>query len=201
MNILYFFLSFSLLVTLGGCLQFKPVEDPTRYYVLAPVIDSNIKEHKGKVIGINKIHVSNYLSRHELMIANGPNEMKLSPFHRWAEPFDKMIVRVLSENLSGYLGSNYTVISSPYHLNEKRDYEVSFQIEDFHGVDSSNEAYLFGFFQLKDNNTGEILKREDIRVWKPIPGEDYDDLAYAMSESLGDATKIIGDTIKSVSPS
>ena len=99
-------LALLLCALLVGCSPLAPRPDPSRFYVLSPLSDS---EHNptlaGLALGLGPIKLADYLRRPEIATRVGPNQLRFAEFARWAEPLDTSIGRVLASNLSVVLGT------------------------------------------------------------------------------------------------
>jgi uncharacterized lipoprotein YmbA len=89
-------------VLLTGCLNTKPVSDPTRYYV--PSVPASPTANRGApaagiVVGLNPVTVPSYLLDRRLAVRKGTSEIVYLEFDRWAERLDSAMARVLTQNL------------------------------------------------------------------------------------------------------
>jgi uncharacterized lipoprotein YmbA len=88
-----------LALALSGCSFGK--SPPSHFYVLNAQEDAPPQpaDH-ALVLRITHIGLPRYLDRFEIVTRSGSNELKLADFHRWAEPLEEGIARVLAENLA-----------------------------------------------------------------------------------------------------
>lgn len=129
---LFIFLLFLMSFSLTGCLNFKPTDDSTRYYALSPTPNcQNCNSlQKQKIIGLARIFVPEYLDRAKIIYETCPSEYKIAEFHRWTEPLESNISRVIARNLSAQL-PNLAIIQAPWKNLGKPDYELHIHIIDF----------------------------------------------------------------------
>jgi uncharacterized lipoprotein YmbA len=100
-------------VSLASC----AVSDPTQYYTLGEAgagsarsgVSGSAKSsasppgsltgNGAEAIGVGPVIVPGYLDRIQIVTRAGADQVELSPFHRWAEPLDDGIARVLAEEI------------------------------------------------------------------------------------------------------
>lgn len=116
---------------LTGCLNFKPSDDPTRHYALSPLLAFEpTNKNSQKIIGLARILIPEYLDRPKIIIEIEPNEYTIAEFHRWTEPLDRSISRVITQNLTSQL-PNYAIIPAPWQNLGKPNFELHIHILDF----------------------------------------------------------------------
>ena len=86
------------LVLLAGCLNLKTGTPPAQYYLLSSLPEQQPVEQiheagSGPVVGVGPISLPRHLDRPQIVTMAGPNELRLSEFHRWAEPLQNSITR------------------------------------------------------------------------------------------------------------
>jgi len=64
-------------------------------------------------VGIARVKVADYLQRSEMVSVTDRNQLIVDEYHRWAEPLDSAIMRVLTLNLAALVGSD-AVIHMPW---------------------------------------------------------------------------------------
>jgi uncharacterized lipoprotein YmbA len=87
------------------------VTDPTQYYTLgqtpASRAESTARASTARRsaagaavgIGVGPVIIPAYLDRSQIVTRRGPDHVELSMFHRWAEPLEDGIARVLGEEI------------------------------------------------------------------------------------------------------
>ncbi|MGK0172668.1 MAG: putative lipoprotein YmbA, partial [Gammaproteobacteria bacterium] len=78
---------------------------PSRYYILAPVIQpvspvQLVQHAQGPLVRVGPISVPPYLDRPNIVTRRGANGIELAQLDSWAEPLKDNITRVLVDNLS-----------------------------------------------------------------------------------------------------
>lgn len=96
---------------LTGCFSLKPVEDPARYYVLAPLANPPAPAD-GQVdgtelgVGIGPVTLASYLEDNRLAVRRDGHEIIYADHLLWAERLEKAVPRILAINLARLLGSS-----------------------------------------------------------------------------------------------
>jgi uncharacterized lipoprotein YmbA len=99
---------------LTGCLNLKPAEDKTRYFVLAapftidPLPDLPVNEIG---IGVGPVTVPSYY-KNTLAVRTHTNELSYLENYQWSERLDRGIQRVVAFNLSRLLQTDTVVANS-----------------------------------------------------------------------------------------
>jgi len=107
---------------LAGC----AVTDPTRFYTLGQPVarraesgvtasmalaPSGSLEKTGAVsIGVGPVIMPGYLRRSQIVTRTGADQVDVATFHRWAEPLEDGIARVLAEELSARVPTDRIVM-------------------------------------------------------------------------------------------
>ena len=79
-------------------------EAPRYYYLTAAGIDH--AAGGGPSVGIETVTIPAYAERESLVAAEGAHELRVYEGHRWAEPLEDGVTRVIAENLAALLGAD-----------------------------------------------------------------------------------------------
>src|SRR5262249_6651652 len=100
-------------ISIAGC----AVSDPTQYYFLgqtatrsstARSVESRASAPGPRArgagtdnvgIGVGPVIMPGYLDRTQIVTRGGPDRVQLATFHRWAEPLDNGIARILADEI------------------------------------------------------------------------------------------------------
>jgi uncharacterized lipoprotein YmbA len=119
----------------SGCFKLSRSSPPIREYVLRgatpPAAEGRL------TVGIRRADVASYLSGPAIMVRRGDNEIVASEFHRWREPLDEAINRVVATNLTG-LSPVRAVDVAPWATRSQHDYWVQLHIVRFEGVTNAS---------------------------------------------------------------
>lgn len=96
-----------ILLFLSGCAFLRPVEDPTRLYLLSvgeraedegeDAIPGEIED--GVTLGLHRIRIPAYLNRPSIAMVTRANTLQYAVYDRWAESLDRGLGRVVRGNL------------------------------------------------------------------------------------------------------
>jgi len=122
----------------AGCASSPPV----RYYSLAA---SDVVARSGTdalpVVGLGPLELPGYLSRPQIVRRNADAEMAIDDFHRWAEPLDEAMHRVIAANLERDIG-DAIVVAFPYSNFVQPDYRVHGSISRFDADEAGNAVLI-----------------------------------------------------------
>jgi len=144
------------LILLGACVSVVPKSthvEPTNY-LLTPV-DSNLSTSdsdflNGTSFYVRQVELATYLEDRGLVSRTESNKVEFSNLHRWGEPLDEGIARVVAKNLSIVLGTlNYSAY--PHRQKPQCDVDIGLHIERFEKV-SRAKVTLVGTWQLFRDN-------------------------------------------------
>ncbi len=169
---------------------------PTRFYTLATTTEPTLVAHSGQglVIGLGPVTVPQYLDRPDIVTREGDNQMRLSDLHKWSEPLEPLLTRIMSEDLYALLDAN-DVIPLPQRTDIPLDRVVAIDIGRF-DADDSGAVVLDARWRIYRGDGQTLLAsgRSIVREQgAPIP--DYDAIAAAMSRAVGKATEEIAQAI------
>jgi len=191
------------LILIAGCSlssALDPRKDPSQFYVLtpidaathgAPITYSGTEGRRELAIGLGPLKFPAYLSRSEIVTHSSPNKLDLSDVNRWAEPLDKNFASVLGQNLTTLLGAH--VATFPWYRPTTLDYQTVLDITRF-DTDTHGTAQIIGRWDIKDPNTGDVLKSGEINL--SDAAQSGETPAATLSRALGDASVQLADAIR-----
>jgi uncharacterized lipoprotein YmbA len=182
-------ISISLLL-LGACVSVVPKSthvEPTNY-LLTPV-DSNLSTPhsdflNGTSFYVRQVELPPYLEGSGLVSRTESNKVKFSNLHRWGEPLDEGIARVVAKNLSIVLGTlNYSAY--PHRKIPQCDLEIGLHLERFEKV-SGAKVTLVGTWQLFRNNQQVYTEALAEKIKLPSSATDLDETSQVavLSQTL-----------------
>ncbi len=149
------------LIILGACVSVVPESthvEPTNYLLTS--VDSNLSSTdsdflNGMSFYVRQVELAPYLEANGLVSRTESHKVAFSNLHRWGEPLDEGIARVVAKNLSTILGTlNYSAY--PHRQKPKCDLEIGLHLERFEKV-SGAKVTLVGTWQLfRDNQQVDI---------------------------------------------
>ncbi len=100
----------------------------------------------GAFFYVRPVELAPYLGSSRLVYRSSANMVTFSDTHRWGEPLEEGIGRVIGKNLSGLLGTlNYSAY--PNRKKPRNDFEVGLSIERFERI-AGNKVLFQGTWQL-----------------------------------------------------
>jgi uncharacterized lipoprotein YmbA len=176
----------------------KSVEDPTKYYVLSPTSSPGPTRMavSSPAIGVGPVLIPGYLDRVQIVTRGAEDDIELSPYHRWAEPLESGIAKVVADNLAAQVGSERIAVF-PWRGGVARmlDYQVVVVVLRFEGS-AGGRVTLDARWRLLDKNGQElVLKRSTIN--EPIQGGGHQPLVRGMNRVLTTLAQEIATEIQS----
>lgn len=149
-------------------------------------------------LGVGPISIPLYLQRDNLVYHREDNQVHIAAYHKWAEPLEDGIARVLTLNLAQGLASQ-NVRRFPWHMSQAPEYAVSIDVLD---LDTrAGQANMTVEWLLYRPQTGASVVRRVSRGQtdledrtSPLQG-----IPAAYSELLATLSAIIAGEIRSAS--
>jgi len=185
------------LILLGACVSVVPKSthvEPTNY-LLTPV-DSNLSTSdsdflNGTSFYVRQVELATYLEDRGLVSRAESNKVEFSNLHRWGEPLDEGIARVVAKNLSIVLGTlNYSAY--PHRQKPQCDVDIGLHIERFEQIPGA-KVILVGTWQifLDDQQVYTEVLSEKIKLTSPATSRDKVPQVKALSQALGKVSEHI----------
>lgn len=189
---------------LVGCVSLRRTE-PARFFVLraeAPAGPENVSKPPSGLVGLMPVRLPGHLNRPQLVTENGPNELIIDEFARWAEPLEPGLTRVLAENLAALLPDRQ-VMRSPFPAGADLRCRIEVEVESF-APQKNGEVRLDGRWMLlapKDARTLALrpfqLRRGPVRMG--ASGVDAEAGTAAMSQLLLELAQQIAEGVRASS--
>ena len=188
--------SCSLIIVFSGCRTITP---SVSYYILNPLTGTAISAagpdgQRSRTVGVNPIELPGYLNRVQMVKRTGPNELKVFSLHRWADFPDRMIQRVLGDNLQ-LLMADARVVSAPWSASFRPDATVDVTFLELIGT-TENEMLLSAMWTI--TGSGDLSPAHRASLSEPIGGAGFDALAAAHNRVLEALCRKIADTLDAI---
>ena len=190
-------LGLATLISFTGC----AVTDPTLYYSLgqtattssmARSADSSVAAAvpRGRVagpdpvsIGVGPVIMPGYLDRTQVVTRTGHDRVKLATFHRWAEPLESGIARILADELGARVPTD-RVVMFPWRGSVARtiQYQVVVAVDRFDGS-LDGDVTLDARWRILGKNGAEVAFSRST-ITETVAGSGYDPMVAAMSRAL-----------------
>jgi uncharacterized lipoprotein YmbA len=171
------------------------VSDPTRYYTLgltparraesAPSASPwNTAREAGTVsIGVGPVSMPGYLNRSQILTRTGRDQLELGMFHRWAEPLEDGIVRILAEEIGARVPTE-RIATFPWRGEVARilDYRVVVGVVRFDGR-TGGDVTLDTRWRILGRDGGELAFGRST-VSEAVAGTGYEPMVAAMTRAV-----------------
>jgi uncharacterized lipoprotein YmbA len=166
---------------------------PVDFYTLSAVSSGDgippAANCRDVVIGIGPVLWPRYLDRPQIVTRLSPNRVSFDEFHRWAGPPDEEFQRILSDNLSTLLQTDY-VIGNPGRLGYKPRYRVQIQVSQFDGQPGEAVILKVAWSIVGQPEEKEPVLHESL-IREPTVGESYEDMVAAASAAVAELSRQI----------
>jgi uncharacterized lipoprotein YmbA len=163
---------------------------PSSFYVLAP-LEAAGDPAGGVSLGVGPIRVAEYLERPQIVTRRGEFTLELAEFHRWGEPIEESISRVLAENLGALLRTS-RVRRHPWRDGREVDVQVELDVRRFDGP-AEGPVELVAHWRVR---RGHESVEDVFRAREPLESSGYGAIAAAMSRSLQALSRDIAAAIR-----
>jgi hypothetical protein len=155
----------------------------------APAAPSGIK------VEVLPVRLPEILLRPQMVLAQGSGTLRLSETHRWGNPLDRDMQRVLAQDLAVLLGSD-AVVASPYGDRAGAAFRVQVDVQSCDGRDGQGLAMKAVWMVTRaDGGPALVVRRTMLR--EPLPSADPGALADAHSRILADLAREIAEGLRS----
>jgi uncharacterized lipoprotein YmbA len=179
-----------------------PRADAARFYTLgektaAAAAAPSVPVAGALRLGLARVELPAYLQNRAMAVRAG-SEVRYEQNHRWAEPLDEAVARVVRASL---LASPKiaAVFPAPFPIEQPRDYDVTVRVLRCEGVGGGNpSAQLAAMVEItRADATRAVVLRKTVSA--PATSWDGKDFA-ALAVALGQAAAALGDDIAAVLP-
>jgi uncharacterized protein len=181
------------LLVVSGCAN----TPPTRFYVLPTLTSADTAPgtsaaKRDLTIGVGPVTLPPYLDRPQIVTRASRARLALAEFDQWAAPLHDDVARVLAENLSLLIPTDYVVLA-PWPRTTAIDYQVTVEVMRFDGG-VGNEVVLAARWAIVSADGKELLMRKS-RFQAAAAAQDYEAMVTAMSRTLDALSREIAATI------
>ena len=166
---------------------------PVDFYTLSPDAVSGTQgaaaNCRDVVISIGPVVWPGYIDRPQIITRLSPNRISFDEFHRWAGPLEEDFERVLIDNLSRLLQTDY-VIKSPGKLPYKPRYRVQIHIDQFDGQ-PGDAVILKAAWSVVDQSGGKEPVLQESLISQTTAGQGYEAMVAAASEAVAELSRQI----------
>jgi uncharacterized lipoprotein YmbA len=148
-------------------------------------------------LGIGRIALPEFLNRPQIVTRPSANKVRMADFSQWAEPLEKGIPRVLSENLARLTGTDRVSVY-PWPSQMEIDLRVEIAVIRFEG-DADGEVLLVARWRLVRADGSEAFPLQGSRYAESAADRSIEALVAAMSRTLASLSRDIASAIATAS--
>ncbi len=149
-------------------------------------------------LGVGRILLPELLSRPQIVTRKSANRVRMADFSQWAEPLEKSIPRVLSENLAILTGTDQIFIY-PWPTQMEIDLMVEIAVIRFEG-DTNGAVSLVARWRLLRTNGSEATPLQGSSYVESAADQSTEALVAAMSRALASLSRDVAAAIAITSP-
>ncbi|MCC9622727.1 PqiC family protein [Thalassospira sp. MA62] len=167
---------------------------PDQYYLLsAPDAPSAPAMQNAPVVGVGPITIPSHLDRSVIVARSSQNRIDVKTGHRWAEPLEENISRVILENID-HTGVASRLEAFPWTSRDGVDWQISVDIERFE-QQGDGKIVLAARWKLVSFADGQIIAAKRYEKSTSAVGTTIEDTVSAMSNLLTDMSQEISRTV------
>ena len=171
---------------------------PVDFYSLEPLETGYSRVGEEFVsVGVGPLRPLDHLTRTRFVTRGTNSEMIVHEFHRWVEPIDDAIYRVVASNLDSLL-DGAVALAYPYAHYKGLDYRVVGRLNRF-DADLSGKVVLQVHWVVMDSENEVVVqpKRGRYEI-QASNASDYGSIARAMSEALQSFSRAVAAELEQV---
>ncbi|MBW1997404.1 MAG: membrane integrity-associated transporter subunit PqiC [Deltaproteobacteria bacterium] len=186
-----------LLVSLAGC---AGTSESARFYKLSSIVSPGeaAKGGRGVAVGIGPIKFPDHLARPEIVTRTGRNALQIADFDRWAGSLQEDFSRVLTENLSILLSTDYVFVF-PWQKVTPIDYRVRVEVSRFDGELGKSATLIARWTVTEEGKKRKLRAVRRSNITEPVEDDSYESLVAAMSRTVEALSREIARTIRTLS--
>jgi len=151
-------------------------------------------------LGIGRILLPEFLNRPQIVTRPSENRLRVADFSQWAEPLEKGIPRVLSENLARLTGTDQVFVY-PWPTPVQIDLTLEIAVIQFEGEGDGDRAVsLDARWRLVRPDGSEAFPLQGSRYADSAADRSTEALVAAMSRTLASLSHDIASAIARTSP-
>ncbi len=185
---------------LTGCLLGPGTTRTTRLFVLnATATPAGSSDDASDLrLGIGRILLPEFLNRPQIVTRTGGNRVRMADFSQWAEPLEKGIPRVLSENLARLTGTDQVSVY-PWPTQMEIDFKVEIAVIRFEG-NTDREVSLAARWRWVRADGSQVHPLQASSYAESAADRSKEAMVAAMSRALASLSRDIASAIATASP-
>jgi uncharacterized lipoprotein YmbA len=186
------------LMIFAGC---RGTSENARFYKLSAILSSDEATQpagQGVAIGIGPIKFPDHLDRPEIVTRTSRNALEIGDFDRWAGSLREDFSRVLTENLSILLSTDFVFVF-PWGKTIPIEYQVKVEVSRFDGELGKSATLIARWTVFESGEKKELKAIRRSSITKPAEGKSYEAMVAALSSTVEQLSQEIAETIKTLS--
>lgn len=180
--------------TISGCGSSPPVQ----YYGLDAMDIAYERDEPGSpILGVGPLRTPDYLSRSQIVMRSGTAELTVDDFHRWVEPIDQALHRIVATNVDA-LVHGMAVLAFPYNASFDLDYQVIGRIEQFDADESSHAILIVQWSVVGASTDMLVAPRRSRYESRGASPDDAASIAQAMNDCMAQFSRDIASEMERV---
>lgn len=176
---------------LAGCAS----TSSTQFYTLSPSAAQPAAQASVWAVSVGPVSVPAAVDRPQIVLQNGPNQVFIAEFDRWAAPLRQDIARIVAENLAGMLGASQSTVF-PQLTADEASHRVIIDILRFDSQ-LNQSAILDARWTVTATAAGKTQNGR-MKITEPVRGGGYAEIVAAHSRALEKLSVAIAGTIRAM---
>jgi uncharacterized lipoprotein YmbA len=166
----------------------------SRFYTLSAT-SAPVAKSSGMSVAVGPVSIPAVVDRPQIVVSEGPNQVRLEEFNRWAWPLQNNIAGVVAENLTALLGTPRVTLLSQSTSGET-EYRVLIDVQRFDSV-PGQAATLDAVWSVRRSKDGKVeTGRTTVR--EPVQASDYQALAAGHSRAVARLSQDIANAVRAL---
>jgi uncharacterized lipoprotein YmbA len=146
-------------------------------------------------IAVGPVSVPATVDRPEIVVATGPNQVRIDEYNRWAAPLKSEIARTVAENLVLMLGTD-RVTQAAQTASSGARYRALIEVQRLEAMPGESVAFEAVWVVRRTGDAKSLSGRT--RVREPLRESGYGAVAAALSQAVGRLSQEIADAVRSL---
>jgi uncharacterized lipoprotein YmbA len=187
-----------LFILMGALLAGCTASKPTSFYVLtekAPKNGTAVQDRQNACPGVElgRVSIPEYLDATSIMTRVGPNRLRLSELHQWAEPLKESFARILAGNLDSRLCDEDSGVVSR-DAGSGKEYRLRVNVFRFEPL-QRKRVLLRARWTVFNTQKRETVCTRDSSYEHSIAGAEHQHVAAAMSKAVASLSGDIAECL------
>jgi uncharacterized lipoprotein YmbA len=167
---------------------------PSRFYTLSAA-SAPAAPPSSRSVSVGPVSVPASVDRPEIVVTDGPNQVRIDEFNRWASPLKSEIARAVAENLVLMLGAD-RVTQAAQTATADVQYRALIEVQ---RLDSTpGEAITFEAVWVVRRTAGGQSLTGRTRVREPLRESGYPAVAAAHSRAVARLSEDIAEAVRTL---